>query len=55
VWTLIGYPGLTPPITLTLAKRAALIASLVTVGPYTSPTARTALVKLLSALAQASR
>lgn len=43
-----------PPITLTPGEAAALIASLVAIGPYTSATARTALDKLLSALAPAS-
>jgi predicted DNA-binding transcriptional regulator YafY len=40
-----------PPVTLTPGEAAALIASLVAVGPYTSATARSALDKLLSALA----
>lgn len=39
-----------PPVTLTPGEAAAVIASLVAVGPYTSATARTALDKLLSAL-----
>lgn len=39
-----------PPLTLTPGEAAALIASLVAVGPYTSATARTALDKLLAAL-----
>jgi predicted DNA-binding transcriptional regulator YafY len=40
-----------PPVTLTPGEAAAVIASLVAIGPYTSATARTALDKLLSALA----
>jgi len=48
-YRLDGRPVL-PPITLTPGEAAALIASLVAVGPYTSATARTALDKLLSAL-----
>src|ERR1700722_13235441 len=40
-----------PPVTLTPGEASALIASLVAVGPYTSATARSALDKLLSALA----
>jgi predicted DNA-binding transcriptional regulator YafY len=40
-----------PPIQLTSAEAAALVAALVAVGPYTSATARTALDKLLAALA----
>jgi predicted DNA-binding transcriptional regulator YafY len=43
-----------PPITLTPGEAAALIASLVAIGPYTSATAHTALEKLLSALVPAS-
>jgi predicted DNA-binding transcriptional regulator YafY len=43
-----------PPVTLTPGEAAALIASLVAVGPYTSATARTALDKLLSALVPVS-
>jgi predicted DNA-binding transcriptional regulator YafY len=42
-----------PPITLTPGEAAALIASLVAVGPYTSATAGSALDKLLSALVPA--
>jgi predicted DNA-binding transcriptional regulator YafY len=39
-----------PPLTLTPGEAAALIASLVAVGPYTSATAQSALGKLLAAL-----
>jgi predicted DNA-binding transcriptional regulator YafY len=39
-----------PPVTFTPGELAALIASLVAVGPYTSATARTALDKLLATL-----
>lgn len=39
-----------PPIELTPGEAAALVASLVAIGPYTSATARTALDKLLAAL-----
>jgi predicted DNA-binding transcriptional regulator YafY len=39
-----------PPVTLTPGEAAAIIASLVAIGPYTSATARTALDKLLSVL-----
>ena len=39
-----------PPVTLTPGEAAALVASLVAVGPYISATAKTALEKLLSAL-----
>jgi predicted DNA-binding transcriptional regulator YafY len=39
-----------PPLTLTPGEAAALIASLVAVGPYTSAAAQTALAKLLTAL-----
>jgi biotin operon repressor len=39
-----------PPISLTPGEAAAVVASLVAVGPYTSATARTALDKLLAAL-----
>lgn len=47
----LDVPRQLPPITLTPGEAAALIASLVAVGPYTSATARTALQKLLAALA----
>lgn len=40
-----------PPIALTPGEAAALVAALVAIGPYTSATARTALDKLLAALA----
>ncbi len=40
-----------PPVTFTPGEAAAVIASLVAIGPYTSATARTALDKLLSAIA----
>jgi predicted DNA-binding transcriptional regulator YafY len=40
-----------PPIAFSPGEAAALVASLVAVGPYISATARTALDKLLSALA----
>jgi len=40
-----------PPLALTPGEAAALIASLVAVGPYSSATAQTALGKLLAALA----
>lgn len=39
-----------PPLALTPGEAAALIASLVAVGPYISATAQTALAKLLHAL-----
>jgi predicted DNA-binding transcriptional regulator YafY len=39
-----------PPVTLTPGEAAALVASLVAVGPYISATAKTALEKLLAAL-----
>lgn len=39
-----------PPIQLTAGEAAALVASLVGIGPYTSATARTALDKLMAAL-----
>ncbi|HXL95795.1 MAG TPA: HTH domain-containing protein [Streptosporangiaceae bacterium] len=39
-----------PPVSFSPGEAAALIASLVAVGPYTSATARTALDKLLAAL-----
>jgi predicted DNA-binding transcriptional regulator YafY len=42
-----------PPLTLSPGEAAALIASLVAVGPYTSATAQTALAKLLSVLVEA--
>jgi predicted DNA-binding transcriptional regulator YafY len=41
-----------PPIALSPGEVAALVASLVAVGPYSSGTARSALGKLLSALAE---
>lgn len=47
----LDVPRQLPPVTLTPGEAAALIASLVAVGPYTSATARTALQKLISALA----
>ena len=39
-----------PPVTLTPGEAAALVASLVAVGPYTSATAQSALAKLLASL-----
>jgi len=39
-----------PPLTLTPGEAAALVASLVAVGPYISAAAQTALGKLLTAL-----
>ncbi len=39
-----------PPVTFTPGEAAALVASLVAVGPYTSATAQSALMKVLSAL-----
>jgi predicted DNA-binding transcriptional regulator YafY len=39
-----------PPITLSPGEAAALVASIVAVGPYTSATARSSLDKLLAAL-----
>jgi predicted DNA-binding transcriptional regulator YafY len=50
----LDVPRQLHPITLTPGEAAALIASLVAVGPYTSATARTALQKLLAALTVAS-
>jgi predicted DNA-binding transcriptional regulator YafY len=47
----LDVPRQLPAVTLTPGEAAALIASLVAVGPYTSATARTALQKLISALA----
>ncbi|HEY7265071.1 MAG TPA: HTH domain-containing protein [Trebonia sp.] len=47
----LDVPRQLPPVTLTPGEAAALIASLVAVGPYTSATARTALQKLISVLA----
>lgn len=41
-----------PPLSLSPGEAAALIASLVAVGPYTSATAQTALAKLLSVLVE---
>lgn len=41
-----------PPLTLTSGEAAALIASLVAVGPYVSAAAQTALAKLLSTFAE---
>jgi predicted DNA-binding transcriptional regulator YafY len=41
-----------PPLTLSPGEAAALVASLVAVGPYTSATAQTALAKLLSVLVE---
>lgn len=41
-----------PPIALSPGEVAALVASLVAIGPYSSGTARSALDKLLSALAE---
>lgn len=41
-----------PPLAFTPGEAAALIASLVAVGPYTSATAQTALAKLLRALTE---
>lgn len=43
-----------PPLTLTPGEAAALIAALAAVGPYSSATARTALTKLVAALAAES-
>lgn len=39
-----------PPLTLTPGEAAAIIAALVAIGPYTSATARTALMKVVAAL-----
>lgn len=47
----LDVPRQLPPVTLTPGEAAALIASLVAVGPYTSATARTALQKLIGVLA----
>jgi predicted DNA-binding transcriptional regulator YafY len=47
----LNIPRQLPPVTLTPGEAAALIASLVAIGPYTSATAHTALQKLLNALA----
>jgi predicted DNA-binding transcriptional regulator YafY len=47
----LNIPRQLPPVTLTPGEAAALIASLVAVGPCTSATARTALQKLLHAVA----
>lgn len=47
----LDIPRQLPPVTLTPGEAAALIASLVAIGPYTSATAHTALQKLLNALA----
>ena len=44
-------PSQLQPIALTPGEAAALIATLVAIGPYSSATARTALDKLLAALA----
>ena len=44
-------PSQLPPIALTPGEAAALVAALVAIGPYSSATARTALDKLLAALA----
>ena len=41
-----------PPVTFTPGEAAAMIASLVAVGPYTSATAQSALAKLLAALVE---
>jgi predicted DNA-binding transcriptional regulator YafY len=41
-----------PPVAFTPGEAAAMIASLVAVGPYTSATAQTALAKLLRALVE---
>lgn len=41
-----------PPLAFTPGEAAAMIASLVAVGPYTSATAQTALAKLLRALVE---
>lgn len=46
----LNVPRQLPPVTLTPGEAAALIASLVAVGPYTSATAHTALQKLLNTL-----
>lgn len=46
----LDVPRQLPPVTLTPGEAAALIASLVAVGPYTSSTARTALRKLIGAM-----
>jgi predicted DNA-binding transcriptional regulator YafY len=42
-----------PPLALSPGEAAAVIASLVAIGPYTSATAQTALAKLLAALTDA--
>ena len=42
-----------PPVTFTPGEAAAMIASLVAVGPYTSATAQSVLAKLLAALVEA--
>jgi predicted DNA-binding transcriptional regulator YafY len=47
----LDIPRQLPPVTLTPGEAAALIASLVAVGPYTSATARSALQKLISTIA----
>jgi predicted DNA-binding transcriptional regulator YafY len=41
-----------PPVTFSPGEAAALIASLVAIGPYTSATAQTARAKLLTALVE---
>lgn len=46
----LNTPRQLPPVTLTPGEAAALIASLVAIGPYTSATAHSALQKLLNAL-----
>lgn len=43
-----------PPLALTPGEAAALVASLVAVGPYISAAAQTALAKLLAALTTTS-
>lgn len=50
----LDVPAHLPPVTLTPGEAAALIASLVAVGPYTSATAQTALQKLLVTLGVAN-
>lgn len=47
----LSIPRQLPPVMLTPGEAAALIASLVAIGPYTSASAQTALQKLLNAVA----
>lgn len=48
----LNTKSILPPVALSPGEAAALIASLVAIGPYTSAAAQTALAKLLAALVE---